>query len=102
MFNSSLNNNVTLWGVMPDYSAGVNKSVGVTYTAEVNGYLLFNTIGITSVNNLTINDNISINLTTQRDYAQGVAIIIPISAGDSYLLSGQKNLFVFYPCKGVN
>ena len=88
------------WG-MPDYSAGVGKASNTQFTAESDGFLLYNYAGATSTNTLTIN-NISINLTTQAQYSHGVALMLPIPKGATYKLTGGGNKLIFYPLKGVN
>lgn len=88
------------WG-MPDYSAGVKKANNTQYTAEVDGFLLYNYSGATKANVLIIND-VSINLTTQAQYSHGVALMLPLSKGDNYKLTGEGKILMFFPCKGVN
>ena len=88
------------WG-MPDYSAGVGKASNTQFTAESDGFLLYNYAGATSTNTLTIN-GISINLTTQAQYSHGVALMLPIPKGTTYKLTGGGNKLIFYPLKGVN
>lgn len=88
------------WG-MPDYSAGVGKASNTQFTAESDGFLLYNYAGATSTNTLTIN-NININLTTQAQYSHGVALMLPIPKGTTYKLTGGGNKLIFYPLKGVN
>lgn len=88
------------WG-MPDYSAGVGKASNRQFTAERDGFLLYNYAGATSTNTLTIN-NININLTTQAQYSHGIALMLPIPKGTTYKLTGGGNKLIFYPLKGVN
>ena len=88
------------WG-MPDYSAGVGKAANTQFTAESDGFLLYNYSGATSTNTLTIN-GISINLTTQAQYSHGVALMLPIPKSTTYKLTGGGNKLIFYPLKGVN
>lgn len=88
------------WG-MPDYSAGIGKASNTQFTAERDGFLLYNYSGATSTNTLTIN-NININLTTQAQYSHGVALMLPIPKGTTYKLTGGGNKLIFYPLKGVN
>jgi len=88
------------WG-MPDYSAGVKKANNTQYTAEVDGFLLYNYSGATKANVLIIN-GVSINLTTQAQYSHGVALMLPLSKGDNYKLTGEGKILMFFPCKGVN
>lgn len=88
------------WG-MPDYSAGVGKAANTQFTAESDGFLLYNYASATSANTLTIN-GISINLTTQAQYSHGVALMLPIPQGTTYKLTGGGNKLIFYPLKGVN
>ena len=87
------------WG-MPDYSAGVSKTAGVAYTAEVAGFVLYNVYGKTLANTLVIN-SVSMQLTTQAQYSHGVAIMMPVSKGDTYKVTGQVTIFNFYPNKGA-
>lgn len=101
MKNSSADRKtVVSWG-MPDYSAGVGKAANTQFTAESDGFLLYNYAGATSTNTLTIN-GISINLTTQAQYSHGVALMLPIPQGTTYKLTGGGNKLIFYPLKGVN
>lgn len=97
---SSFKEQSVSWG-MPDYSAGVKKVNNTQYTAEVDGFLLYNYNGATKANVLIIND-MSINLTTQAQYSHGVALMLPLSKGDNYKLTGEGKIFMFFPCKGVN
>lgn len=97
---SSFKEQSVSWG-MPDYSAGVKKANNTQYTAEVDGFLLYNYSGATKANVLIIND-VSINLTTQAQYSHGVALMLPLSKGDNYKLTGEGKILMFFPCKGVN
>lgn len=97
---SSFKEQSVSWG-MPDYSAGVKKANNTQYTAEVDGFLLYNHNGTTKANVLIIND-VSINLTTQAQYSHGVALMLPLSKGDNYKLTGEGKILMFFPCKGVN
>lgn len=97
---SSFKEQSVSWG-MPDYSAGVMKANNTQYTAEVDGFLLYNYSGATKANVLIIND-VSINLTTQAQYSHGIALMLPLSKGDNYKLTGEGRILYFYPCKGVN
>lgn len=40
-FNSSINNPFQVNNVMPDYGAGISKKLGIEYTAETDGYIIF-------------------------------------------------------------
>lgn len=107
-----VNNGVPQYGaieIMPDYSAGVSKSVNTTYTAEVNGYLKYYSQASTPGNvssKLIINDNTITSSTADiyipnggGNFWQDIGVI-PVSAGDTYKLEGGSSL-IFYPCKGV-
>lgn len=105
MFNSSLNNSATIWGVMPDYSAGISQSAQVSYTANVDGIILgFN---YTNGNNtLTINGfTFNYNSGNNANIYAGSGFCIPVSKGDTYKMeqafSGITAFLTFYPLKGA-
>ncbi len=86
------------WG-LPNYNAGVGKSAGVTYTAETNGYVLYNVGGVTNANTFTVN-SIRVGMTTQGQFSHAITILFPVSQGNTYRVDGHVSLFQFYPCKG--
>lgn len=85
--------------VMPDYSNGVNKSWGTTYTAESDGWVY----GYLHANNDAIN-TFKVNTLTMWAYGTGggrATFLIPVRKGDSYLATvagGDTTSLVFYPC----
>lgn len=96
VYQTSLNNG------MPDSSAAVSKTLGTSYTAECNGYVL---ISIDAQTGAVFTWNgTSYTLTTFDDSApQDVTVWWPISKGDTYSFSNDSivNRYIFYPCKGA-
>lgn len=88
----------------PDWSKKENKSIGTTYTANINGYL----VGYcTTLSNATLSCTIN-NTVVYEQYIHGQAggyrnasFFLPISKGDTYSAScGASTTFYFVPCKG--
>lgn len=85
---------------MPDYRAGVSKTVNILYTAEVDGF-------IWAYNFTNLGSYIEINGTSYMyqggnagNIYVGASTFIPINKGDTYKVTA-ANTFIFYPCKGV-
>ena len=87
------------WG-MPDYSAGVVKTLNVEYTAEVDGMLLIQTTSSTSGRQLKI-DNVTISMISNAG-ATSLYTMPFVGKGSVYKLTGTSGVYEFYPLKGVN
>jgi len=95
----------TTWS-LPDYSAGINISVGdLPYTATSNGVI----IGRVSVGSgASAGRSLLVNGTYIIDVGggQATAVTVPVSAGDILSLSDSSyvsfSLMNFFPLKGVN
>lgn len=88
---------------MPDYSAGVEKSID-GFTAEMNGVLL---VDYTGSRTCTIFVNGIQMFNQTMTYGTGaIATMIPLSKGDAVTQTNNGNFtkytFTFYPLKGVN
>ncbi len=92
---------ITHWG-MPDYSAGISRSSGVTYHADQDGYLLWQGYineGYTEYQ-LKI-DGIVVGQGNNNNWAHNFArCIFPIGRNSSYYSSGHSH-FTYFPVKGA-
>ena len=90
---------------MPDYSKGINKTNGVTYTAETTGwiYAYFSQLGGVASSTITIDGTVmtvsSVNFLNVY-YGTGNAVIFPIAKGSTYKGSS-LSAFVFFPAKTI-
>lgn len=94
----------------PDYSQGVSKSWGTSYTADTNGWVYaYGCCGTQNRNQewtLTVAGVVYKFANDQGDWdIDGDTVIVPISAGESYIASGGgdyhgSQALIFYPCKG--
>ena len=90
---------------MPDYKKGVNKSNGVVYTAETNGwvYAYFNQLGGVASSSLTI-DGATMTVSSVNFlnvyYGTGNAVFFPI-AKDSVYSGSSLTTLVFFPSKTI-
>lgn len=87
----------------PDFTAIVEKSVGVEYTATENGFVY--AIGTITTSGGTVYlsvNNVKFSLCIQANYDSG-ALFIPVSKGDVYIISntagGLPGHIRFVPCK---
>ena len=89
--------------LMPDYTKGVNKSNGVIYTAETNGwiYAYFNQLGGVAASSLKI-DGVSMTVSSINFlnvyYGTGNAVFFPIAKGSVYKGTSLSSL-IFFPSK---
>lgn len=95
--------NKAFYDSFPYYAGAITRTWGTTYTADKNGYI------IASITTLNSQAYITINGVQQAfgGYAPttggGDSIMIPISKGDTYLLSGNYSVlsrYQFVPCRG--
>lgn len=98
--NGSMRETVIGW-LMPNYTAGVSKSSTTTYTAESDGWVLFNTTDAGA--DFYINEVQVLHTGYGADYHYPtVQIFMPVKTGDTYRSSTTSfNKYAFYPCKGV-
>lgn len=88
----------------PDYSNPITKTWNTTYTADADGWLWVLANNQATGVTVTINGNLIINFGTTSALV-GDACFIPISKGDTYIVSGGypgTQYTKFYPIKGVN
>lgn len=88
------------WG-MPDYSAGVGRVAGTTYTADRPGWIMWRADNVTR-GTLYVNGEIfggAGGIT--GSWADYNSIFAPVDVGDTYSCTG-GDAFIFYPCKGAN
>ena len=91
--------------LMPDYTKGVNKSNGVTYTADTSGwiYAYYSILGGSGSATITIDDKVmtvSSASFTNVYYGTGNAIVFPIAKGSVYKTSS-LSACVFFPVKTI-
>lgn len=98
-FTTTGKETVVSWG-MPDWTAGVSKTLSTEYTAEVDGMLLIQITRSESGRTLTI-DGKKLSLINNA----GVCSLLPnyfVGKGSVYSLTGTTGTYEFYPLKGVN
>ena len=100
------------WG-MPDFSAGVSKSLNTVYQAEKDGWIVIH--GWQTSNG---NANVELQYSVDGTFSDGITVIknytgnstqtegsfiAPIPKGIYYRSTeiGSLHSFIFYPCKGV-
>lgn len=98
-------NRQTLGYRWPDYSSGVSKAMGTTYTAETDGWLLVETMLYQGGNVYCALNGISLML-SHENYSQdssGSLATLALSKGDVYSLSSTGNVsffkMTFFPAK---
>lgn len=97
MFSSSLNNNATLWGVMPDYNARIAITSG--YVAPTVGWVAIGVNGAGVVVNI---NGESLTGTLFTSYDRGGGGIFPVNKGDEVTFTNAQPAYAyFYPCKGA-
>lgn len=93
------------WG-MPDYSAGVAKSSGTEYIAEVDGWLEIRTDDYNTRSYLEINGAKREISGSEANNLTGIFCIIPMPKNEKYKVTlgrtTSPTLTNFYPCKGGN
>ncbi len=89
---------------MPDYSAGVSKTVGSSYTAESNGWIYIRAYTANGTVTLKINDTESASWHTDSGQAKQIGFLTPVQKGSSWVCtkSGTSNVgyLIFYPSIG--
>lgn len=94
---------ISSWG-MPDYTAGVAKSSGTQYTAEVDGWLEIRTDDYNNASYLTLNGIRKAVSGASNNHLAGIYCIIPIPKNATFKVvfsrTAADNLCNFYPCKG--
>ena len=91
----------------PDYSSGISKTWGTTYTAECDGWVNVH-LGVPTNSNVRAYFYVnSIQIGTLRVGANtdaDIQVMYPVSEGDIYSTSsgGDNPSLTFYPTKGVN
>ncbi len=93
---------------MPDYTAGVSKTIGTSYTAETNGWIFCGrqaTSTSTSTPGKLIIDGqeFSFHYFNSSNGTVRSGIFIPVKKGSSYKYENQadhSNEFIFFPCIG--
>lgn len=99
MFNSSLNNSVTLKGTKPDYTAGIHFSIS-TYTAPKDGFIFCGVSGNGSQQTLINGEIVAVTYNTgvSSSYPQ---LCIPVCKDDVFTTGSSLYWGVFYPSKGA-
>ena len=96
---------IVSWG-MPDYTAGVAKSSGTQYTAEVDGWLEIRTDDYNNRSYLTLNGIEKCISGASNNHLSTIYCIIPIPKNTTFKVvfsrTSNDNLCNFYPCKGGN
>lgn len=93
--------NIVNWG-MPNYAAGISRGSNMSYTADRDGFLVWQGQIVRSYNvyNLSI-DGVEVGSVRNADWTDNAArCVFPIAKGSWYSSSGH-NFFAFFPCKGV-
>ena len=83
---------------MPDYTAGIAKTVGTSYTAEQNGFIKIDIVN-SSWGSLVIDGISIIGTLTNSANLCALSFIYPIAKGQVYNASGVFSI-TFYPAKG--
>lgn len=83
---------------MPDYTAGVSKTVGTNYTADKNGFIKIDIVN-SSWGSLVIDGVSIIGTLTNNANLCALSFIYPIAKGQVYNASGVSSI-TFYPAKG--
>ncbi len=105
MFNSSLNNAATIWGVIPDYSAGISLEITTT-----NKPIPFTGVLIGEQNiwgnggeRLFINDVTAFSSKVSLNSAAGVSSYVFVNKNDEYrvVTPSRWTSITLYPLKGV-
>ena len=100
------NNNITeiINAVMPDYTAGVSKTSGISYTAAQAGWLEVLCSDYNSGTTIVI-DGTTRHHGTDNQQLSVNDTMFPISKGTTYTVTLGRSAYssiTFYPCKGVN
>lgn len=89
---------------MPDYTSGVSKTVGSSYTAESNGWIYIRAYTANGTVTLKINDTESAIWHTDSGQAKQIGFLTPVQKGSSWVCtkSGTSNVgyLIFYPSIG--
>lgn len=83
-----------------DYSNGITKTIGTTYTAEANGWLCIQITGQRSTGYLYINGVHVAGFYHDDDENRGAYWrgIVPIKKGSTYKAQSTATELIFYPC----
>lgn len=94
---SSTKEAIVGWG-MPDYTAGIAKTVGASYKAEQNGFIKIDIIN-NSYGSLVIDGVTVVGTLTNNASMCALSFVFPIAKGQVYNASGVYSI-TFYPAKG--
>ena len=90
--------------IMPDYTSGVSKTVGISYTAELNGWIYVDAYTAGGTVTLAIDSATVAYWHTDSGQSEQVGFLTPVKKGSAWLCnkSGLSSCAIkFYPCIGA-